>query len=42
MISVEAYLLFVAPFLMGLAGLMIYLIGVREARRDPSHSTPAE
>ncbi|MFL5057493.1 MAG: hypothetical protein ACJ8DE_19915 [Microvirga sp.] len=28
MISVETYLLFVAPFLMGAAGLMIYLIAL--------------
>jgi hypothetical protein len=38
-VSAETYLLFVAPFVMGLAGLVIYLIADRFTRRG---HTPAE
>jgi hypothetical protein len=40
MISVETYLLFVAPFLMGAAGLMIYLIALYFAREPSQGRSP--
>jgi hypothetical protein len=39
MISVETYLLFVAPFLMGAAGLMIYLIAAHFMRASSRSSS---
>jgi hypothetical protein len=41
MISVETYILFVAPFMMGVAGLMIYVIAER-LTRSAGQSAPAE
>ena len=41
MISIESYILFVAPFLMGAAGLMLYLITLYVANRS-GRRTPAE
>ena len=40
MISATDYILFVAPFVMGLAGLVIYVITDRMTRPRPR--TPAE
>jgi hypothetical protein len=41
MISVETYILFVAPFVMGAAGVLIYWVGTRAAEQARDH-TPAE
>lgn len=40
MISAQTYLLFIAPVVMGLGGLVIYLVADRFTGRG--HSTPAE
>ena len=40
MISAQTYLLFVAPFVMGLGGLAIYLVAERFTRAQPA--APAE
>ncbi|WP_430910961.1 hypothetical protein [Methylobacterium sp. sgz302541] len=40
MISAQTYMLFVAPFVMGLGGLVIYAITAHLTR--PRHHTPAE
>lgn len=39
MIAIDAYLLFVAPFVMGLGGLAIYLVAEHFTR--PGRRTPA-
>lgn len=40
MIAIDTYLLFVAPFVMGLGGLAIYVVAERFTR--PEQHTPAE